>query len=852
MAGTNYILEVRPNIPKQLRGLEELAGDLLYSWDRLVRGLFYRLDRKLWEKCGHNPKLMLRRVSQKRLDEVTGDNVFMEEYHRIMSAYNSYHRKPPRPEVAEHLHADKDLVAYFCAEYGFFESLPLYSGGLGILAGDQCKAASDLGLSFVAMGLLYRQGYFRQTIDGQGNQIAQYTPSNFDDLPITPAKGKDGKEVRVRIDLPNRSLQLKVWVAKAGHMHLYLLDSDLSENTDKDRFITHQLYGGDTGTRIQQEIVLGIGGVRALRALGLNPTVWHINEGHAAFQILERVREWVMRGLDFDSALELVAAGTIFTTHTPVLAGHDIFLKDVFESFFAGFAREMGIDNERLFSLGGNPSNHDGFNMTTLALRGSRFQNGVSRLHGRTASEMEAFLWPQIQPEENPIGHVTNGVHVPSFLRGPWANLFDMRFGGEWRNQLLNPKYWQRVDEIPDHQFWSIRQTLKSKLLEDASRRLVTQCRRNRYSQAHIERLIRRISPTETDVLILGFARRFATYKRATLVFSEPERLARLLNDPERPVLLFFAGKAHPKDEQGQALIREIHDFSRRPEFEGKIFLLEDYDLSLARTLVTGTDVWVNTPEYPLEASGTSGQKAAINGVINLSVLVGWWDEGYNGENGWSINPHDTHYDADYRNREEAKELMDTLENLVLPLYFNRDGKGHSSGWVKMAKASMKSMISRFSSQRMMMDYVRGYYAPAARQQAQLGAENGTLARTLAGWKQKVSEAWPRVGISRADGCLQEIRAGESLRVSLSASLGGLEPEDVRVECVVGTMDDENKFTSHECHVFTADGRNSAGDTLFNLDLRPALPGLQYYKIRIFPFHKLLSHPFETGRMIWL
>lgn len=852
MAGTRFTLEVQPRIPARLSRLTDLANDLLYSWDRSVRWLFVRLDRDLWSACGHNPKVFLRRISQLRLEAAAAERLFMEDYHRVLSVYDTYHQDRAKSPVESFLNAEEDLVAYFCAEFGFHESLPIYSGGLGILAGDHCKAASDLYVPFIAVGMLYRQGYFTQTIDGHGNQIAHYTPANFDDLPISPACTKQGEEVHIQVELPGRNVQLKVWKAKAGRITLYLLDSDLPQNRDSDRSITYQLYGGDIETRIQQEIVLGIGGVRALRALDINPTVWHINEGHSAFQIMERCREIVASyTLDFISAWELVAAGTCFTTHTPVPAGHDIFDHNMVSIYFADFIKHLGIDMGEFLQLGASPSNLRGFNMTALAMRGSRFQNGVSMIHGKVASQLESYIWPQIPEEENPISHVTNGVHVPTFLAREWASLLDMRFGGEWRNELLNESYWERIDEIPDHSYWSLRQSLKSELLEEVRRRVVRQHRRNRSSEAQIETLIRHLSPQETDILTLGFARRFATYKRATLLFSDPERLARLLNDPKRPVLLIFAGKAHPNDQPGKHLIQVIHEFSRRREFEGRVILLEGYDLALARRLVTGVDVWMNTPEYPLEASGTSGQKAGINGVINFSVLDGWWGEGYNGENGWAITPHGPLYEPSYRNREEANALLDILEHQIIPLYYDTHGHGYSEGWVKKSKASMKSLLPSFNSQRMVMDYVRDFYSLANRQHKLLWQNKAAPARELAQWKKRIFRHWPHVSMRRTDDAKQEIQTGDSLPISVAMKLAGLVPEDVIVECLVGTEDDQNEFIIH--HRFRLEpSAEENSEAIFSVNLQPALSGLQYYRLRAYPYHRLQTHPFETGCMIWI
>ncbi len=849
MTGTEFTLEVQPDLPERLGRLQELADDLLYSWDRQVRGLFYRLDPALWEHCGHNPRVFLRRVAQEVLDQAVEDRLFMEDYRQVLAAYDAYKEEAIRREVAEVLDADTDLVAYFCAEFGFHESFPIYSGGLGILAGDHCKAASDLAIPFVGVGLLYRQGYFTQTIDNHGNQIAHYTPTDFGDLPVKPARDAQGDEIRLAITLPGRTVQVRVWEGVAGHIKLYLLDTDLPQNSEEDRRITYQLYGGDVHTRIQQEMVLGIGGVRALRALGLGPTVWHINEGHAAFQILERCREYVEAGLDFDSALELTACRTVFTTHTPVPAGHDIFDEHLIATYFEGLPEALGIDLETFKSLGSSPGNQGGFNMTALALRGSRFHNGVSRIHGEVASRMEGYVWPQVPPEENPIRHVTNGVHVPTFLAREWANLFDMRFR-EWRNQMLDEDYWNCIDDIPDHRYWSLHQSLKTELLEDVYRRMLHQHRRNGCSEALISRLTGVVRQTDADILVMGFARRFATYKRATLLFSDPQRLAALLNDPERPVLLLFAGKAHPNDLPGQQLIQTIHEFSQRPEFIGKIILLEGYDLALARKMVTGVDVWINTPEYPMEASGTSGQKAGINGVINLSVLDGWWGEGYNGENGWAIAPHGPQFDPAYRNQEEANDLLNLLERKVVPLYYQRDGHGYSEGWVRLSKNSMKSIIPRFNAQRMVMDYVRDFYGPARDQGRRLGADGGTPAKVLANWKRKVREHWSGVRMWRVDEPPRRIRHDQTLDIRVRAHLNGLDADDVTLECLVGTHED-GATVIHE-RVPLAAQEPEGGEVEFTLQLQPKLPGLQFYKLRMYPSHPLLSHPFETGCMIWL
>jgi len=850
MNETIYQLEVRPVIPKDLAGLTGIANNLLYSWDRNARSLFYRLDAQLWHECDHNPIVFLRRVDQHILDEATENHIFLEEYNRVRSSFETYLTKESHQDIEPYLDPNTDLVAYFCAEFGLHESFPIYSGGLGILAGDHCKAASDMGVPFVAIGLLYRQGYFSQEIDSSGNQIAVYNSTSFRDLPISPAKDENGEDIYLDIELPGRMLKVRAWKAQAGHISLYLLDSNQKENSPDDRQITFRLYGGSSTTRIEQEIVLGIGGVQLLRKLNLHPTAWHINEGHAAFQILERCRELVETGqLDFKAALENVAGGTVFTTHTPVPAGHDIFTEAQVKEYLYTYTDSLGISFENFMLLGASPINPTGFNMTALAIRGSRFHNGVSRIHGGIASSMESYIWPQIPEDENPMSYVTNGVHIYTFLAREWVNLFDMRFR-EWRNKLLDKDYWNCIETIPDHRFWSLRQELKTQMLEDVHRRTLNRYKRNGANEALIRRVTQHINKPDADVLVMGFARRFATYKRATLLFRDPDKLARILNNPEKPVLLVFAGKAHPKDEPGQQLIRMIQEYSLKPEFIGRIILLEDYNMAMARKLVTGVDVWINTPEYPMEASGTSGQKAAINGVLNLSVLDGWWGEGYNGHNGWAITPHDQDVAPNHRDAEESNDLLDLIEHEIVPIFYNRGNQGYSRYWVKLSKAAMSSCIPQFNAARMMRDYVSRFYAPARNQHIRLSDSNREPSIELANWKQNIHEQWHKISIERVDHSGTAICHGEGLPLKVLADINGLSPSDVVVECLVGNMTN-GKLIVQESYQLQHETRD--GDKhLFTLELKPKKAGLNYYKIRIYPYHELLSHRFETGYMVWL
>ncbi|MCG5527017.1 MULTISPECIES: alpha-glucan family phosphorylase [Halorhodospira] len=846
-----FTLEVHPCLPPSLARLRELVDDLYYSWDRRVRGLFYQIDPECWEASGHNPKVFLRRVPQEALERAAEDPTFLEDYNRTLSAYDTYLEQDTSPEVAPHLDPDQDLMAYFCAEFGLHESLPLYSGGLGILAGDHCKAASDLRVPLIAVGLLYRQGYFIQSIDHEGRQVAHYVPTEVAQLPAYPRQDGDGEELRVAVDFPGRSVQLRIWSVRAGHVRLYMLDSDVPENTPEDRSITYQLYGGGTEMRIKQELCLGIGGVRALRKLGVAPTVWHLNEGHSAFQLVERCREWVAAGVDFVTAMEAVAGGSVFTTHTPVAAGHDIFDPEMVREYLGAALGDSGLDIDALLALGNGRAEQPGFNMTSLALRGSRFHNGVSRIHGRVASEMEARIWPDVPAQENPIHAITNGVHVPTFLAQEWGNLFDQRWPA-WRSELSNEAFWSVVDELPDHRYWSMRQSLKSQMLRDVCARVEARCKRNGMAEAMIRRMTRFIRDPEADVLVLGFARRFATYKRALLIFRDLERLKQLLNDPERPMILIFAGKAHPHDEQGQEMIRRIHELTLDPDLIGRLLLLENYDMALARKLVTGVDVWLNNPEYPLEACGTSGQKAAINGVVNLSVLDGWWDEGYAGDNGWAIYPHAPGFDPEYRDGEEARDLLDTLAGEVAPLYFDCGERGYSAGWVQMSKASMRSTLPRFNAQRMVMDYVRDLYGPAARHHRRLTDEELAGAAGLAAWKEHVRACWDGTALELIDEAPDALRHGEPLRLRVKAQLNGLGADDVTVECRFSPVPHPRDPGQTQRFVFSPTGGDDDGDPLFSLDIQPRLNGLQYFRICMYPSHPLLGHPLELGRMRWL
>ncbi|MGH8279333.1 MAG: alpha-glucan family phosphorylase [Gammaproteobacteria bacterium] len=847
MPANRYTIEISPTLPAPLARLAELAENLMYSWDRRIRGLFYFMDAELWDACHHNPKVFLRRIPQPRLDQLANDPAFLSQYKHMLARFDHYLTHQGEFPDTEAQQMEQQTIAYFCMEYGLYESLPLYSGGLGVLAGDYCKAASDSGLPFVAIGLMYRLGYFTQTINAEGEQQAHYQPVAIEDLAVRPARDAAGKQVHVQVSVAGRNVTVLVWELAIGTVRLLLLDTDLADNTPADRSITYQLYGGDRGTRINQEIVLGIGGVRALRALGIQPSVWHINEGHAAFSVLERCRELLAADTDFATALELAAAATLFTTHTPVPAGHDVFNRELMKLHFEHYAGELHLSFDELMALGAVMPDQDSFNMTALALRTSRRHNGVSRVHREVAARMEGHVWPQVPPADNPMDHISNAVHAGTFLARAWVALFDEQHP-DWRQRIADPEYWQKLlAGIPDARFWKLRRLLKHELLASARNLLARAYQRNNVGRLRAEQLLDGLDESRVDTLIVGFARRMATYKRALLLFQYPERLARLLNNPERPLIVLFAGKAHPQDQPGQQIIRELNHRAQQPEFAGKIFFLEGHGISLERKLVTGVDVWLNTPLYPLEASGTSGMKAAINGGINLSVLDGWWEEGYDGSNGWAIPVHDPELDVDYRNRIVAEDLLDILEREVLPLYYRRDADGLPTQWIRTSKHSMESVLPRYNTRRMLLDYLHRFYVPALHQSRTLAANGAREARTLAVWKKRVRQVWPQVRAHWKTPPPARLHLGEPLRLAVTADLGELTPMDVHMECCVENADDGSTTTL----AFTA-MQSAAGHTTYQLEMQPAASGLMHLGVRLYPTHPLLAHRFEMGCLLEL
>lgn len=703
-------------LPGRIAGLQELANNLWWTWQPEARALFERLDRTLWALSRKNAVEVLRRVSPERLEAVARDPVFLREYDAVMVELEAVMKE--RRSWFRDTHGDlaSGGIAYFCAEFGVHASIPIYSGGLGILAGDHFKEASDLGLPLVGVGLFYERGYFRQRMLEDGGQMAIAEPFDPGSMAIRKLPGNGDAERYATVTLDGRTVHLAVWQLLVGRSSIYLLDTDIELNHPDDRVLSHQLYGGDNEMRLRQEIVLGVGGVRVLRALDIHPDVWHANEGHAAFMAIERMREYVEQGLAADEARRKVAAATLFTTHTPVAAGHDAFPLDLVDRYFAGYLERLGMSREELFELGRHPHDDGRFHMSALAIRTSVSQNGVSRRHGEVARRMWRSMWPEAKSDDDvPIGHVTNGIHLPSWVSTPFRRLYHRYLGPDWEMVRDEPALWERALDLPDHLVWEAHKRCRGRLFTELRRRARARWTDGESAPAQVVASGTLLDPT---ALTIGFARRFATYKRATLLFHDLERLKAMLLDPWMPVQVVFAGKAHPADQPGQSLLAQVYRMAADPSFAGRIAFVEDYEMNVARDLVSGVDVWLNTPRPPMEASGTSGQKAAINGIPHLSTLDGWWVEAYNHLNGWAIGPDlegETPGDWAAADAADAAELYRIIEDEVRPLYYARDADGVPRGWVRTMKQAIRTAGGRFTARRMLKDYTEQYYVPAAR-----------------------------------------------------------------------------------------------------------------------------------------
>ena len=839
-------VSVVPRLPENIRRLQELAYNLWFSWQPGARQLFKLINQSLWERVRHNPVLFLLQISQQELAEAARNKNFLRRYNRVMEEMDAYLSNETWFECQYHEYTGR-TIAYFSAEFGVHESHPTYSGGLGLLAGDHCKSASDLGLPFVGVGLLYKSGYFTQHINQEGRQEALYPFLNFHQMPVVPVTNPDGSELLVTVDLPGRPILLKVWRMQVGRVNIFFLDADVTGNSPEDRLLTGQLYGGDRETRISQEILLGIGGVRALRQMNIHPDAWHINEGHPAFLLIERLRELIGTGVAVDTALEAVRANTLFTTHTPVPAGHDVFSAEMIDKYFSNLYAQLHLDREAFLSLGWDEEKEQ-FNMTLLALRLSSYCNGVSRLHGRVTRAMFRRFYPGIPTEEIPIVSVTNGIHNQTWLAPEMQELFDRYLDSGWRENSCIRETWVRISDIPLEELWTTHCRLKEKMIQTARANIREQRLHNQEPAQRIHEVEEYLDPR---ALTIGFARRFATYKRADLLLRDRDRLARLVADPHRPVQIIFAGKAHPADIPGQEIIKQIFDLSQQEPFKGRIVLLEDYDIGLARCLLQGVDVWLNTPRRPLEASGTSGQKAAVNGVLNCSVLDGWWPEAYNGENGFAIGDDKIYSDEESQDRDDCYSLYALLEETIIPLYYeHRDEKGIPRAWIETMKRSLESIPPVFSTERMVKEYCQRFYIPAVDRHHRFTRNNYAVAEQVQAYKKRVRENWSAVHITAIQaGDIKTLNIGEQLHIEATVALGELSPGEVCVEVAYGTVGGEGMHDIRHDAMTMAE-RLPDGAYRYIADL--TLPqGTFGYTVRVRPHHPDLAHIFEVPLVSW-
>jgi starch phosphorylase len=848
------IFQVVPALPAPLVRLRDVAFNVRWAWDHDAIELFRRLDSNLWETTGHNPVRLLGAIDQGRLEEAAKDDSFLAHLERVWTHFSApgvlswYRRQYPA--------TDGLSVAYFSAEFGLTECLSIFAGGLGVLAGDHLKSASDLGVPLTGIGLLYQQGYFRQYLNQSGWQQEAYEDNDFLNLPIEPAE-RDGQRVQIDLEYPGRTVRARVWRVRLGRVNLYLLDANIPENRPEDRDITDQLYGGDLDMRIRQEIMLGIGGMRALEALGIEPTVCHMNEGHSAFLALERARRLMeRRGFSFPEARELASAGLIFTGHTPVEAGHDIFPPDLMDRYFSDYTRRLGITRKEFLALGRRDPANDAepFCMTVLALRMAAFGNGVSRLHGEVSRRMWRDIWPGLPLDEIPIGHVTNGVHFRSWISYEMNQLYDRYLGPHWREEPGNGGLWKRAESIPAEELWRTHERRRERLVSFARRRLRAQLERRGAPQSEIEAADEVLDP---EALTIGFARRFATYKRATLILRDPERLGRMLNDPKRPVQIIFSGKAHPRDNPGKDLIRQILEIARRKEFRRRIVFLEDYDMAVSRYLVQGCDVWLNTPLRPLEASGTSGMKAAANGALNLSTLDGWWDEAWRDSAsnliGWAIGRGESYQDREYQNQVEAGALYDLLENDVIPTFYDCGPDRLPRRWITRMKASLTYLCSKYNTHRMVQEYTERFYSMAHVRYQELAGDSGGRVKALAAWLARVRAAWPQVRVAAVSGTLPApLKVGEPFSARAQLQLGALTPEDVSVELCVGAVDSKGELVEHVANLMQCTGQDGPGLYRYEGEAKACRTSGQYgFTIRILPCHPDMVTAFVPGLIAW-
>jgi glycogen phosphorylase len=845
---------VVPRLPTSLERLRGFAQNLWWAWSPVARELFARIDRDLWQELDGNPIELLSRIPQKRLDELAVDDGFASHLDTACTLLDKYMTQKGWfarrfPEAA---HA---TIAYFSMEYGLHESLPIYSGGLGVLAGDHLKTASDLGLPLVGVGLAYTEGYFRQFLNDDGWQNERYPINDWHRLPVLPVKDSKGERLLIHVAYPGRTVIAQLWKVQVGRVPLFLLDANLEDNRPEDRAITGPLYGGDQEFRVRQEIMLGIGGVHALAAVGITPTVCHMNEGHSAFLALERIAR-VMRehGASFAVASEACSAGNVFTTHTPVPAGNDVFVPELVRRYLEPYRHPLGLREEELLGLGRTAENDRSgpFSMPVLAIRTSDNYNGVAKLHGEVSRKMYKPLWPELPDHEIPIQSITNGVHIPSWISHELGSLFTRYLGPRWAEQTDDAALWQKVHDIPDGELWQVHEHRRHRLVTLARRWLAASASRRGSPGEEIARAEEVLDP---NALTIGFARRFATYKRAALLFSDLARVRKLLGDPQRPLQLVFAGKAHPQDRGGKELIRSIVHASRDPLLRGKVVFLEDYEMRIARAMTSGVDVWLNTPRRPLEASGTSGMKAAANGALNVSVLDGWWAEAWESHGwhvGWAIG-HGEEYTNDAGDSIEASLLYDILEREVVPLFYSHEKNDRlPRGWIKRMKSAIALLVPTFNTARMVREYAERFYVPGAALSHHMMADKLAAATTLAAWKQRVRDAWPEVRIQEVTMRSPEaLTVGEKAVVSAVVQLGSLTPEDVAVELYHGPTEGNHELSHGEIVRMRLDGQVSNGVCRFTGEIVTKDSGAHAFAARLMPWNAAMTHPYETSLIRW-
>lgn len=847
-------LIVRPDLPDELQPLRIIAMNTWFTWNPEANRLFQALDPNLWEETNHNPVMLLSQLKPERIREVLEDNALVDRVRNIEKSFDNYVSNIEN--YSFNLERPIDYrIAYFSMEYGIAECLPIYSGGLGVLAGDHLKSASNLCFPLIGIGLLYQKGYFRQYLNVDGWQQESYPDNDFYNVPVTPVGDGAGGQLSFELELGDGTVKILVWKVQVGRIPLYLLDSSHPSNPESARRITAELYGGDLEMRIQQEIILGIGGARALHLLGLWPFVYHLNEGHAAFAALERIRQTMtIYKTSFDVAMEAVTASTVFTTHTPVPAGIDLFSQDLVEKYFRKYMGTLGMTVKDLIELGcASPEDRSSpFSMAVLALRLSRGVNAVSKLHCEVSKKMWRSLWPSIDEDDIPIGFVTNGVHIPSYLSKEMSDLFNRYLGEGWIEEPDNTKVWSRIYHIPHDQLWSVHETRRERLVNFSRRRLMKQMVSGGGSTIDRKRVREYLNP---EAMTIGFARRFAPYKRAGLIFSDLERLFRIMSDKRRPVQFIFSGKAHPKDLVGKEIIKEVVHQSRSEGFHRNIVFIEDYDINVARYLVQGCDLWLNTPKRPKEACGTSGMKAAANGVLNFSVMDGWWPEAYNGANGWAIGGNEDYPDSEDQDIVDAEQIYDSLEHVIIPLFFDRGPDGLPHGWIEKMKNSMANISGYFNSHRMIEQYMEEYYVQAGLAHQILGENKLTRAAELSEWKRRIRSLWKAVNVTEVSVPTGDrVSLGQSLEVTALIRLGKLRDEEVVVDLchgILGEEKDSERLLNRNITAMVSEKQVSAGLYRFKGQILCEETGVYAYNIRILPFHPYLFNPLAMNLVAW-